>query len=218
MNSFSVHNVAGEAFHFYADKAVYWPRRSTLLVADLHLGKTEVFQRAGIAVSSDLMLEDLARLTSLVKHSSAERLIVLGDLLHAPTKLPAATIEAVHDWRGTLGIEIGVVLGNHDRRFTNIPKSWAMSDLGEVYYQDGFAFRHEPLASPHHHVWAGHVHPMLKMSGGPDRLRLPCFWFREGMTLLPSFSLFTRGVNIELSKCEYAMIAHKEGLFQVGPA
>jgi hypothetical protein len=57
---------------------------------------------------------------------------------------------------------------------------------------------------------------MLRLHGGSDTLRLPCFWFRAGMTLLPSFSLFTRGVNIRLARRESALLVHDNGIMPVG--
>ena len=40
----------GERLQLHADRALYWPARGRLLIADLHLGKGDVFRRAGIAV------------------------------------------------------------------------------------------------------------------------------------------------------------------------
>jgi hypothetical protein len=43
-------------------RALYWPARRALLIADLHLGKADVFRRAGIALPSGGTGEDLQRL------------------------------------------------------------------------------------------------------------------------------------------------------------
>jgi metallophosphoesterase superfamily enzyme len=41
-------------------------------------------------------------------------------------------------------------------------------------------------------VLAGHWHPCAVIAGrGRDRLRLPCFWVRDGVTVLPAFGSFT---------------------------
>ena len=41
---------AGEPLVLLGARALYWPARQALLLADLHLGKADVFRRAGIAL------------------------------------------------------------------------------------------------------------------------------------------------------------------------
>lgn len=36
--------------------------------------------------------------------------------------------------------------------------------------------------------WMGHVHPMMRLERGPDRIRLPAFVIAESQGLLPAFS------------------------------
>ena len=45
-------NVASERLWLLPDRAAYWPRTKTLLIADAHLGKAAAFRRAGIPVPS----------------------------------------------------------------------------------------------------------------------------------------------------------------------
>ena len=42
-----------EELVFLADRALWRPKASQLFVADLHLGKAELFQRHGIPIPSD---------------------------------------------------------------------------------------------------------------------------------------------------------------------
>ncbi len=42
--------LADEPVVLLGDRAMYWPARSRLIIADLHLGKSHVFRQAGIAV------------------------------------------------------------------------------------------------------------------------------------------------------------------------
>jgi hypothetical protein len=208
--------ISGEEIRFFADKAAFWIRRSTLLVADLHWGKTATFQAAGIPIPETVLIEDLRRLTSLIRACGAERIVVLGDLIHSISALTPQCREIISAWRRSQPVSMAVVLGNHDRAMRFVPESWDIENLGESAIDGPFCFRHEPHESPTHHVWAGHVHPMLMLGAGPDRLRLPCFWLRERMTLLPAFSVFTRGANIKLNSGECAMMVHDQGIFPVG--
>lgn len=202
---------------FFGLKGALWEKTGVLLVSDLHWGKTTVFRTAGIPIPEDVLFEDLARLEKLIQQSGASRIIVLGDLIHSPKGLTKECSLLIEDWRRRNSLPIGVVLGNHDRSFRHVPTSWNISNLGEVAHEGPFIFRHEPIKSKEHHVWAGHVHPMLRLAGGHDQVRMPCFWLRQGMTLLPSFSLFTRGVNIRLAPDDRALMVYHEKIYAIGP-
>ncbi|MDX1550111.1 MAG: metallophosphoesterase, partial [Lysobacter spongiicola] len=107
--------VAGERLELLADRALHWPTRRRLLVADLHLGKGDVFRRAGIALPRGGTSHDLERLARLVAATRAEELWVLGDLLHGPVHETAWQ----HAWRGWraahASLRVASLVGNHDR-------------------------------------------------------------------------------------------------------
>ncbi|RZA14803.1 MAG: phosphoesterase, partial [Lysobacteraceae bacterium] len=79
--------LGGEPVRLLADRALYWPARRRLLLADLHLGKADTFRAAGIALPRGGTALDLARIAALVAAQGAEELWVLGDLLHGRTDL-----------------------------------------------------------------------------------------------------------------------------------
>lgn len=208
--------IAGEIIHFFAGKAAYWERAGTLLVADLHWGKAAVFRSAGIPIPEDVLDADLRRLGILITEARAERVLVLGDLVHATKGLTASSIDLITTWRRHLPVAFSVVTGNHDRGFQEMLRQWGIDDLGVAVEEGPFCFRHEPIVSTSHYVWAGHVHPMFCLQGQGDKIRLPCFWLRAGMTVLPSFSLLTRGSNISLEVGETALMVNDQGVFPVG--
>ena len=65
-----------------SDRAVFWCEKSTLLVADLHWLREEVAQAAGYAWPQESLAKDLERLSGLIDTYVAERVLVLGDLIH----------------------------------------------------------------------------------------------------------------------------------------
>ena len=89
--------IASEPMRLLADRALYWPARRRLLIADLHLGKGDILRAAGIAVPSGGTSHDLARLGVLLRATGASQLWVLGDFLHGPRQ---PRVEAV--WRAFL--------------------------------------------------------------------------------------------------------------------
>ncbi|TYT26422.1 ligase-associated DNA damage response endonuclease PdeM [Luteimonas viscosa] len=181
--------LAGEPVRLLADRALYWPARDRLLVADLHLGKGDTFRAAGIAVPSGGTAHDLARLDALLALTSASSLWILGDFLHARRH---AAVDAA--WRAFREahreVAMAVVPGNHDRAFDADVAGVARAREGHV--EPPFEFRHAPPHKlvPDRHVLCGHVHPVLRL---PPLGRHPLFWLRPGITVLPAFSAFTGG-------------------------
>lgn len=204
--------IAGEAVELYADRALYWPSRKRLCIADLHLGKDEVFRRSGIPVPRGDASADLARLDRLITHSRADTVWILGDLIHA--RLPHGDWQA--PWRDMLnrhpGVRFAVVEGNHDRALaeTGLP----VERLPACIVDGPFAFRHSPVPHAEAHVIAGHLHPAQRVRGLG---RIPMFWLRPDITVLPAFSAFTGGHAPEPAVGERRILCNGDALYELDP-
>lgn len=182
--------LGGERMVLLGERALLWPARSRLLIADLHLGKSHVFRRAGIAVPRGATDDDLQRLADLLARSAARELWIVGDVLHGPAS-QAAWRDGWLQWRRRhAGVDVAVLAGNHDRALDGAVLG--MRELGDEQADGPFLFRHLPQADPQgRHVIAGHVHPKTRLPGVPRSW--PAFWLRPGLTVLPAFSDFTGG-------------------------
>jgi len=89
-----------------------------------------------------------------------------------------------------------LVRGNHDRHVRELPAAWGMQDLPEHLDEGPFRFAHHPEPATGRYLWAGHLHPVVRLSSGADRLRLPCFHLGSAVGILPAFSAFTGGMNV----------------------
>lgn len=185
-------DLAGETVELHGDRGLYWPARRRLVIADLHLGKGDIFRRAGIAVPSGGSGADLRRLSALLSRTRAAALWILGDLLHGAPG-PAR-------WRGDWeafraahpGVAMRVLAGNHDRALHGARLG---IDIDDDAVRDGpFEFRHAPAARADAHVVCGHVHPVLRLPA--LRRAFPVFALDPGLTILPAFSLFTGGGEV----------------------
>jgi DNA ligase-associated metallophosphoesterase len=191
-----VHSVewAGEELLLLTDRALVWPARSTLVVADTHFGKASLFRRRGVPVPAGTTARDLARLDALIAAHGCRRLVVLGDFFHAVPEPGEPFLAELRVWRAThAAVDVVVVAGNHDRPAgrARLPEvEW----LAEPLVDGPFVWAHEPGGDARGYVVGGHVHPVVRLGGrGPDRLRLPVFWQRSGHAVLPSFGSFTGG-------------------------
>ena len=180
--------LGGEPVRLLADRALYWPARDRLLIADLHLGKGDTFRAAGIAIPTGGTAHDLGRLAALLARTGASALWILGDFLHA--RRNAAVDAAWLEFRDAHpAVAMAVVPGNHDRAFD--ADSAGVDRVPEGTVDGPFAFRHVPAEQPPAHVLCGHLHPVLRLPGALGRH--PLFWLRPQASVLPAFSAFTGG-------------------------
>ena len=202
----------GEAVTLLSDRALWWPRRATLIVADVHLGKGAALRRAGVAVPSGSTRESLGRLSRLLESAPAQRLLVLGDLFHTaltddePTQ---AAFDAFRQRHASLAIE--AIRGNHDRGIERLPTAWCI-DWQPSRHEGPFVFAHEPQPDPRGYVLAGHVHPVIRLRGPNDSLRLPVFWLGRQVGVLPSFGAFTGGWPVTAEPGDRLVAVTPQGL------
>lgn len=197
---------AGEELELLAQRAVWWPRGGALMVADLHLGKAAAFRSAGVPVPHGTTAADLSRLSGLLEATGARVLVILGDLLHAPTGRAKETMDAVAAWRAgadRAGVEMLLVRGNHDRRSGDPPPEWRMAVVDGPFGFGPFTLVHEPRpARRGEWLVAGHLHPGVSLQRADGRaggMRAACFWARGGsgadgrggFLILPAFGVFT---------------------------
>ncbi len=208
----------GETLWLLPERAVWWPARRTLFIADLHLGKAATFRALGQPVPTGTTQANLARLSALVAAHAPHELVVLGDFLHAPEAMTAPVLAAIASWRAAhAALRVTLVRGNHDRRAGDPPASLGVQVVDEPARLGGLAACHHPQGVPGAVVLAGHVHPVVRLHGrGRDRLRLPCFVRDEHQLLLPAFGEFTGGHEVAPGPAQQ-VFAIGEGVWRLPP-
>lgn len=188
------------------DGTLYLPELGELLLADLHLGKAETFQRAGIPVPASLLNEELSRVAKAIRASGCRRVTILGDLLHHPTGVSEELYRRVSRWRSELPVPMQLVPGNHDRGLEAVVDAWDITLLEERGAVGPFLVTHdlrragqdnrlleseeEPLRI------GGHLHPVVELRQKSDKLRLRCFLEDGGSLVLPAFARFAGGAVV----------------------
>lgn len=204
-------------------RVVYWPRRRTLFVADMHLGKSAAFRHAGVPVPEECTAADLARLTAALTAFSPTRLVILGDLLHARTSRCPVTLGAFARWREEhAGLDILLIRGNHDARAGDPPADWRIRVEDEPFSDtdDGdIAFAHYPEAvdrADGKRVFAGHIHPAVRLTRGSRGMRADCFWFSDHCAILPAFGSFTGTAVVAPARHDQVFVVGDDSVIQVG--
>lgn len=192
-------DLADERLALSPERAIHWPRKRTALIADPHFGKAAAFRSAGIPVPPGTTGSNVDRLRKLLLATRAERLVVLGDFLHARAGRATRTLAAIAAWRAEFAqLEIVLIRGNHDLGAGDPPAAWNIRCESGTLVEPPFCFAHEPRKHRQGYVLAGHLHPAYWLSEdcGPA-LRLPCFWFGQRTGVLPAFGSFTGGRGIK---------------------
>nr|WP_314563337.1 ligase-associated DNA damage response endonuclease PdeM [uncultured Pseudomonas sp.] len=188
-----------EELWLLAEKAVYWPARQCLLIADAHFGKASAYRSLGQPVPQGTTTENLQRLDRLLSTLPCTQVIFLGDFLHGPGSHASGTLSALRTWRARHSdLPMTLIRGNHDKRAGDPPADLRIEVVAEPLLMGPFALQHEPDAHATNHVLAGHVHPVYRLRGkGRQSLRLPCFQIGTQVSLLPAFGAFTGGFAVE---------------------
>ena len=166
--------------------ALFVPECATLVVSDLHLGKSDrIARRSGILVPPFENRDTLLRLEAEIDATGAETVICLGDSfddlaagqsLDEEETLWLARLQAGRDW---IWVE-----GNHDPG----PLDLGGSHRTEVALA-ALTFRHIAQIGATGEV-SGHYHPKHRL-GGQSR---PAFLYDKDRLILPAFGTYTGGL------------------------
>ena len=177
---------------FLPQRALWRAEGRELFVADLHLGKAEVFQAHGVPMPSDGDQGTLNPLLALCHAWAPERLFVLGDLVHARIGITAPLRDTLLALPDLCGCPVVLIGGNHDcgSWIQGMPQQPSQR-LGNLWLS------HAPERVPEPGLLnvCGHLHPMTRLRSRSDQLRLPCFAFDpDGPRLvIPAFGQLTGG-------------------------
>ncbi len=170
-------------------RALFWKESATLILSDLHLGKTAHFRKNGIPLPSDIIQEDLKRLSNLIHHFNAEKIIIVGDFLHAGKN---SEFEIFTIWKTEFpSLKIILVKGNHDRISEKYFQELGIFEIHTVYQENEFIFSHQDLKNENQFVISGHLHPGVILQSSTKNLKFPCYIVTENQLILPAFSTFT---------------------------
>ncbi|MBX6393416.1 MAG: DEAD/DEAH box helicase, partial [Burkholderiales bacterium] len=155
----------GERLVLLPERAVYWPKRHTLLVADAHFGKASL-RADGTPSSRGTLNESLARLDAILARHPVKQIIFLGDFLHEEKGREPATFEKLQSWRERHpDLELMLVRGSRDTHTGDPPKSLRVQVVDECYPFDPFALCHEPAEAVRRFAIAGYLHPVFALRG-----------------------------------------------------
>ncbi len=209
----------------HAQKCAWHRASRTLFLADLHLGKETSFQRAGLPVPLGATHQALQRIKQLIAMYQPERVVVLGDMVHASnsfsenfrTQMQAFWAEQLSNSPAQEWI---LVEGNHDRLAMRELRSWPITVVQPPWVAGDFICVHDPDTeielnphSPHALILAGHLHPSFRMPDNGEKLC--CFGLRGNTLVFPAFNEFTGRVALEIGSFTSVFVIKGDDLSRI---
>jgi DNA ligase-associated metallophosphoesterase len=213
MTGFIPYKIFDDTFLLSSNRTVFWEDEKSLILSDLHLGKSGHFRKSGIAIPQTIFKEDMQRLLAEIKYFNPLQLIIVGDLFHSAMNREH---ELFLRWRNDIrDVSIHLVKGNHDI----LKKEW-YEEAGITVHPKHlsvrkFTFTHnieECETGEEHYCFSGHIHPSICMSGtGKQSVTLPCFYFKKEYAVLPAFGKFTGTYPVKPSAGDavFALVENK---------
>jgi len=237
MNALVAYSIDDNNFVLSPERVLFWEDRKTLIIADLHAGKTGHFRKSGIAIPQKVFREDLQRLLTQVLFFKAEELIIVGDFSHSKSN---QELDLFVRWRHDLSsLKISLVKGNHDI----LQDKWYDEAQIEISSWElgigNFLFRHDLMKkapgignrqlaignkkkaigntqTESRYIFSGHIHPGISIRGlAKQSLHFPCFYFTDNYCVLPAFSRFTGTHSVEPQKGENVFAIVENQILQV---
>lgn len=216
MTAPTLHMIRNHHFWLSPERVLYWEEEKTLIVADLHFGKTGHFRKSGIAIPQSVYQQDLQRLFHQISFFKPENVIIVGDFFHS---LQNKEMDFFLKWRNDLRtLPFMLIQGNHDI----LKKDWysnASIDLVDQHLSNSFLFIHDEAdfnGPDELFIFSGHLHPGCIVRGtGKQSLRFPCFYFTEKKCILPAFSHFSGLALIEPKKTDHVFAIVNQSIMKL---
>ncbi len=178
----------GETLTARPSGALFWASAGTLIVSDLHLGKSErIARRGGALLPPYDTIETLTRLSADIEATRPQTVICLGDSFD---DLAAAESMAEDNLHTIARLQAGRrwvwIEGNHDPG----PVDLGGEHLAQL--TDGaLTFRHIAEAATAPGEISGHYHPKARVR----HMSRPCFMRDAGRLILPAYGCYAGGLD-----------------------
>lgn len=187
------HTILENTFLLSADRCIYWEQQQTIILSDLHFGKTGHFRKAGIGIPQTVYKEDVQRFVSLLQTFKPTNVIVIGDMFHSHDNKEH---ELFLKWRNDfIQLPIQLIMGNHDILHQNWYQAAGIDVVKDELQIGQFSFIHdinECEMKDNVYCFSGHIHPGISIGGqARQSVHLPCFYFGKQYAVLPAFGKFT---------------------------
>ena len=185
-------NFNNHKFQISKEGILFWFEKNIAIISDLHLEKGSSFGQSGQFLPPYDSEETLKKLLNKIKKYKITKVILLGDTFHDQNALGRMSKKVLILFETFIKkYEVIFVLGNHENniQLENI------KFLNE-YVLDGIHFIHQASRKKTYQI-SGHYHPVATIKTGSKKITGKCFIQLNYNLILPSFGVYTGGLNIK---------------------
>jgi DNA ligase-associated metallophosphoesterase len=205
--------IQGEELLLLSEKAIYWKKQKSLLIADLHIGKVTHFRNNNIPIPQVAADENFDKLEKLLIQYKPQTVLFLGDLFHSfYNKEWDKLIFALAKFPK---IRFELITGNHDILKEEHYKSAGITCIREKIIEK-FILTHHPEEHEGFYNLCGHIHPGVRMRGSARQyMKLPCFYFGAQQGILPAFGSFTGTAALKIQNDDQVFAVFNDQILQL---
>ena len=185
-------NFNNRNFQISKEGVLFWFEKKIAIISDLHLEKGSGYGLAGQFLPPYDSEETLTKLINTTKKYNIKKIILLGDTFHDKNAFIRMSKKVLFLFETLLKkYEIIFVLGNHENNME-------LENLKfyNEYVLDGIHFIHQ-ASKKHIYQISGHYHPIATVTTGSKKITGKCFIQLKYNLILPSFGVYTGGLNIK---------------------
>lgn len=209
--------LANEEIELLPEKAFHWHKERLLGLSDIHIGKAESYQHAGVPLPSGAHREDLEKMSFLIEKHRIEKVVILGDWIHTQHSISELVFRDLHRFfHRHSHVHWTLLLGNHERNAFELLKEFPFHMVSEDLEYPPFLFTHgHKYRSSAFFQIQGHTHPLVSIHEGPLRMKLPCFHLEKECLTIPAFGSLTGGYVIRPKKSDRIFAVAENEIFEV---
>lgn len=186
----------GETLTALSSGGLWWEGRKTLVVSDLHLGKSQrIARRGGTLLPPYDSAETLSRLADDITALRPHSVVSLGDSFDDPQAISELGDSETQLRALMAGREWIWVEGNHDPGAVSL----GGQTVSEISLPP-FVFRH--IGGDTAAEISGHWHPKASVSLRHRRITCSCFVMDQHRLVLPAYGSFTGGLSVHHPKMQ----------------
>ncbi|WP_235298507.1 ligase-associated DNA damage response endonuclease PdeM [Portibacter marinus] len=205
--------VQNEEFELLCERAIYWKKKKTLLIADLHIGKVTHFRNNNIPIPHQAAEKNFRILEHLFLKYQPKTVYFLGDLFHSYYNKEWDRLSFLLAKYPKIKFEL--VTGNHDILKDEHYVLAGISCVSEKVVGP-FKLTHHPEEDSSYYNLCGHIHPGVKMRGsGRQYVKLPCFYFGKNQGILPAFGNFTGTAPVKIQEGDRIFACIKDQVLSI---
>ena len=205
-----------------SDGSAFIPEHNTLLIADVHLGKSGVFRKAGIPTPQGLHAKNISQLKRVFGSHPGSTVVFLGDVFHGLQNNETQSLQFLlnaHPQHTFI-----LVKGNHafdlpEWKQLNVVDEWTIGTLLCLHEPPGSDFDTDtpftrtaaqqrfPGLAKDVFLVCGHLHPGVALRGkGRSRARIKAFYSNQWLCVLPAFGTFTGQHPLKVPGTYYGIV------------